>query len=52
MEPESHDKPTEGCHKGPQETCPDLPEPATGGGSQQSSQDEGQGRPTLAEPDW
>ena len=36
----------------PQDICPDLPEPATGGGSQQSSQDEGQGCPILAEPDW
>ena len=35
-----------------QAPCPSLPESATPGGSQQSLQDEGNGRLTLAEPDW
>ena len=35
-----------------QAPCPSLPEPATPGVSQQSLQDEGNGRLTLAEPDW
>ena len=35
-----------------QAPCPSLPEPVTPGGNQQSLQDEGNGRLTLAEPDW
>ena len=35
-----------------QAPCPSLPEPATPSGNQQSLQDEGNGRLTLAEPDW
>ena len=35
-----------------QAPCPSLPEPATPGVSQQFLQDEGNGRLTLAEPDW
>ena len=35
-----------------QAPCSSLPEPATPGGNQQSLQDEGNGRLTLAESDW
>ena len=35
-----------------QAPCPSLPEPATSGVNQQSLQDEGNRRLTLAEPDW
>ena len=35
-----------------QAPCPSLPEPATPGSDQQSLQDGGNGRLTLAKPDW